>query len=76
MDAACLDTHALGRLLYERRLALDLTLLQVSRRCGLSLLALCEIERGRPPTLDAVERLGHVLALPWLRQATWRAPGR
>jgi transcriptional regulator with XRE-family HTH domain len=67
--------RALGRLLYERRLALEMSLLQVSRRCDLSLLALCEVERGRGqvPAARTLKRLGEALGLPWLHRINWRS---
>ena len=75
LNAARAEARGLGHLIYERRLALDLSLLQVSRRCNISLAALCDLERGhgQPPTPFVLEHLGEVLALPWLHQATWEA---
>jgi hypothetical protein len=68
-------SRVLGQLVYERRLALDMSLLDVSRLAAASLLDLCRLERGERQRLRVVtlQRIGEVLDLPWLHQATWDA---
>lgn len=61
----CLWREALGRVLRVRRTELALTLVQVSRRSGVSTQYLSEVERGlKDPSSEVIEAIAAVLGLP------------
>jgi transcriptional regulator with XRE-family HTH domain len=77
---AALDPRALGSIVYRRRLALRLSLLELNRHTGLSLLDLVQLERGRAPVPDnaALRRLAGAVQfadLPSLIEAARDAAG-